>query len=176
MKKVIFSVTLLFSLSCVHQVHNRPELEPATIPVENERLYLAPLVVEASLENLSGWPQDPTRQKILLKTVNDIWNRLKGEFRRCEKLGLYEMVEDTQNPSMRISVTIISAEIVDDTLRMPVRLQAERLPDGQKFIYSIPALATAPSHENDFHFLGLLLGDYKRNFPGKLLVSFFYPH
>jgi hypothetical protein len=84
--------------------------------------------------------------------------------------------EDFEAPTMIISVVISSAELVEDTLYMPIRLQAERIPDGQHFIYTIPAHAHTPKQTNDFHRIGLLLSNYKRSFPYKLLVSFFYAH
>ena len=170
---------LLILISMMHfncTVYQKHSTDEATIPVAYERLYLAPLVSEAGLENLEGWPQDPAQQEVLLKTVSDIWNKLKAEFRKCEKLGLYEMVENSEDPSMRISVIIISAQLNGDSLRMPVRLQAERIPDGQRYIYTIPAIAQTPRQENKFHFWGLLLSQYRRNFPYKSIVSFFYSH
>ena len=57
------------------------------------------------------------------------------------------MVEDFEAPSMRISVVITSAELVEDTLHIPIRLQAERIPDGQHFIYTIPAYAYPQSRQ-----------------------------
>jgi hypothetical protein len=151
----------------------------AAIPVAEERLSLSPIISEVETGNLPGWPSDPNQQKILLKTFNEIWLRLLSEFRRCQKYGLYAMVEDNDNPTMRISVTITAMELVGDTLSMPIRLQAERLRDDQRFSYTLPVKAYASSQkreENPFHYYGQLFADYRRSFPYKVLVSYFYEH
>ncbi|MBN1309591.1 MAG: hypothetical protein JXA18_16845 [Chitinispirillaceae bacterium] len=151
----------------------------ATIPVADERLCLSPLISEARVENLPDWPSDPQQQKILLKTFDEIWKRLLAEFRRCQKYGLYTMAEDHDNPTVRISVMLTGVEFVKDTLVMPVRLQAERLRDDQRFVYTLPAIAVIQSKKRasqPFHYYGQLFSDYRRRFPYAVLVSFFYRH
>ena len=151
----------------------------ATISVVDERLSLSPIISEAEVEHLPDWPEDQARQKILLKEFNAIWNRLNAEFRRCQKYGLYDMVDDNDNPTIRISIVLSDVEMTGDSLQMPVRLQAERLRDDQRFIYTIPAKAWVSPREraqSPFHYYGRLLGAYRRNFPYRDIVSFFYRH
>jgi len=150
---------------------------PTTIPVENERICLAPLVIRAELESIDGWPNDPIRQKIILRQLTGIWNKLLAEFHRCEKLGLYQMVDDHEDPTVRISITLISNEFKSDTLYIPVRLQAESLHDGRRYIYTLQAKAWSKNKKsNSYHYIGRLLSQYRKNFPYRSLVSFFYPH
>lgn len=180
MKKGLFllpGIYLLVYCSCIASRRNVTE-GVATIPVEHERLYLAPLKNDVSLENLDFWPQEPSKQKILLKNISDIWKKLKSEFKRCEKFGLYKMVDDTEHPTVRISVTLISVE-ESDSLSIPVRLEVERLPDGHHSIYTVPAYASVPVSKKDsepFSYANRLFSDYRRNFPYIHIVSFFYPH
>lgn len=151
----------------------------AVIPVVEERLSLSPLISEATMNDLAYWPTAPEQQKILLENLNIIWQNVLAEFRRCEKLGLYTMVDDNDNPTYRISLTLTSLELKNNTLYMPVRMQAERLRDDKRFIYTLPAKASEKSTLNPqraFHYYGLLLGEYRRRFPAHDIVSFFYPH
>ena len=151
----------------------------AAIPVVDERLSISPIISEVETQNLPDWPTDPTQQQILLRTFNEIWLRLQSEFRRCQKYGLYTMVDDNDNPTIRISVVITAIELYNDTLSMPIRLQAERLRDDQRFIYTLPATAGVPPQTKKrypFHYYGRLLSSYARNFPYGVLVSFFYEH
>ena len=151
----------------------------ATIPVAEERLSLSPIISEAAPDNLPDWPDDPGQQEILLRTFNDIWSRLLAEFRKCQKYGLYTVVEDNADPTMRISVTITAMELSDDSLSMPIRLLAERLRDDQRFSFTLPVKANAPAPKKDtspFHYYGNLLADYARIFPYRVLVSYFYEH
>lgn len=151
----------------------------AAISVSQERLSLSPLISEARLQDLPNWPDDPKQQKILMHNLNDIWVELLSEFRRCQKFGLYSMVEDNDNPTFRISIILATIELQNDTLLLPVRLQAERLRDDQRFVYTLPAQASAgppPDKSASFHYYGLLLSRYRRNFPIRDIVSFFYRH
>jgi len=152
-------------------------IEPAIIPAAYEKLYLAPLISEAQMEQLDGWPYDAPTQQILMNYILGIQELLKEEFLRCEKHGYYEMVEDTEScPTMRISVTLLKADLRSDTLKMPVNMRVERLPDGKEFIYSLTAISTSPKKRNPLAYLESLINNYRQRFPYKELVSFFYPH
>lgn len=174
MKKIsLVTVTLLFFF-CIRQ---QTKVEPSIIPAAFERLYLAPIISDAELEHIEGWPEDAATKQALVKNITEIRQKLKEEFVKYEKYGYYEMVDDTSNyPTMRISVTLMKATLHNDTLRMPVNLQVERIPDGQNFVFSMPAFSTAPKSGNSDNYLGILLLNYKRKFPYKELVSFFYPN
>ena len=179
MKKLnlILAVALVL-LQCTS--HTRKHSGEPIIPVTYERVLLSPIISEADLEQFPGWPQDPKSQKVLLKQITQIWSRLHAEFLHKEKLGQYTMVSEAGGPSVRISIKLLPYEYSQDTFRMPVRMQAHFLPDGKNFIYTIPAagsIGTADSGgRTSFHNIGLLLADYRRNFPYKAIVSFYYPH
>lgn len=152
-------------------------IEPAIIPAAYEKLYLAPLISEAQMEQLGGWPYDALNQQILMNYILEIQQSLKEEFLRCEKLGNYQMVEDSESsPTMQVSVTLLKADLRNDTLKMPVNMRVERLPDGKEYIYSIAAISTTSKKRDPLSYLESLLGKYKQRFPYKELVSFFYPH
>lgn len=169
---LLFIAVVFYSCSPKHL-----RIEPAIIPAAYEKLYLAPLISEAQMEQLDGWPYDAPTQQILMNYILGIQESLKEEFLRCEKFGYYEMVEDTEsNPTMRISVTLLKADLRRDTLKMPVNMRVERLPDGKEFIYSLTAISTSPKKRNPLTYLESLINNYRQRFPYKELVSFFYPH
>lgn len=166
-------------LSCHPRGNVNETYIEAAIPVVDERLSLSPLISEARMEDLPNWPKNPREQKILLKNFNKIWGEVLAEFRRCQKLGLYIMVEDTDNPTIRISIVLTDIEYINDTLYLPVRLQVERLRDDQRFIYTLPAKAsvgTPMKKASPYHYYGVLLTKYRKKFPHKDIVSFFYRH
>ncbi|NLL12716.1 MAG: hypothetical protein GX267_04875 [Fibrobacter sp.] len=174
---MIRNILLFITLALCFCSPKRLNFEPAIIPAAYEKLYLAPLISEAQMEQLDGWPYDAPTQQILMNYILGIQESLKEEFLRCEKFGYYEMVEDTQScPTMRISVTLLKADLRNDTLKMPVNMRVERLPDGKEFIYSLTATSTSPKKSDPLNYLKSLLNSYKQRFPYKELVSFFYPH
>ena len=174
----IIIICFVFSLGCTMPPPDETYVE-AAIPVTEERISLSPLISEAQIEKLPDWPADPSQQRILLNSLNGIWNLLLAEFRRCQKYGLYTIVDDNDNPTMRISIVLTPFTYNNDTLSLPVRLQAERLRDDQRFTYTLPAFAYLPPPGRklqSYHFYGQLLTDYRRRFPYAVLVSFFYRH
>lgn len=179
MKSPIGFVTILLLLTaCTVQQRSVTYIE-ATIPVAEERISLSPIISEIQVEQLPGWPSDPYQQQILLKNLNEIWTSQLAEFRRCQKRGLYTMVDDNDNPSMRISITLTALTYTDDTLSIPVRLLAERLRDDQRYVYTLPARAVLASPDRKtrpFHYYARLLSEYRQRFPYAEIVSFFYRH
>ncbi|MDO5575638.1 MAG: hypothetical protein Q4F84_01050 [Fibrobacter sp.] len=173
----LLSISILCVCSCTASIENLPE-STAAIPVQNETLYLAPLQNDVYLENINFWPSDPSRQKILLKNFSDIWKLLKKEFVRCEKFGFYKMVEESEHPTARISVTLLSVQEENDSLFIPVKLEIEHIADGINSIYTVPACAALPQKQKNkpLRYLNKAFSDYKRNFPYEQIVSFFYPH
>lgn len=173
---LLLTISIIGFCSCTASIKNLPDSSTAAIPVKNETLYLAPLQNDVHLENIELWPSDPSKQKILLKKFSDIWKLLKKEFVRCEKLGFYRMVEESEHPTARISVTLLSVHEENDSMFIPVKLEIERLTNGINSIYTIPVCAALPKRHKTFHYLNKTFSDYKKNFPYEQIVSFFYPH
>lgn len=150
----------------------------ATIPVANERLYLAPLIIQSHLEKLPGWPSDLPSRKILMNEFDEVSRQLYSEFVRCEKYGYYKMVDQTSSPTVRISITLLPFEIRRGVLQIPVRLQVEQLASGQKYSYTLSSSAHFESSSDKQTYLsaGALLADYQRNFPYRSVVRYFYPY
>jgi hypothetical protein len=174
---LLCSFSLLFTCSKAPGPDNTPE----SFNVENERIFLAPVIFKESLEKLKGWPLNPTEQKVLTSNFLEIRDKLDSEFRRCEKYGLYKMVGENESATIKITLSITSIDLKDNTLKMPIELQAKWLINGQSYILPFSAGASVEIdpqeiNENRFHYLGLLLSSYTVNFPYKLIVSYFYPH
>jgi hypothetical protein len=150
----------------------------AIIPVENERIYIAPLINQTSIEKMEDWPQEQHQQRALLKNFTSIQNQLKSEFRRCEKFGFYTVVEDDQNPTIRVSITLDKLQQTEDSLHIPLNMQVEHIPDAKFLIFTIPTSSSIPENISAKKVsgskLGLILTEYRRKFPYALIVSFFH--
>jgi hypothetical protein len=184
MKNGIFNFASIFVILIItcssHKRDSRNAI--ATISVENERIYIAPLINQTGIEKVDGWPQSEYEQKVLLKQFTILWELLKSELQRCEKYGYYTVVEDDQNPSVRISITLDKFQLTEDSLLIPVNMQVEHIPDAKFFIYTLPTSSKLPSNlsrnQSSIQKLGMILSEYRRKFPYQLIVSFFYtqPH
>lgn len=173
-----FSLLVMFIFhEC--SIHGRGDKNAkAIIPVENERIYIAPLINQTSIEKTEGWPQNQHEQKVLLKNFTSLQNQLKSEFRRSEKFGYYTVVENDQNPTIRVSITLDKLQLTEDSLQIPINMQVEHIPDAKFLIFTIPASSSIPENisakKSSASKLGLILTEYRRKFPYHLIVSFFH--
>jgi hypothetical protein len=151
----------------------------ATIPVENERLYIAPLINQTGIEKMKKWPQNYTEQNSLLTNFTLIWKQLKSEFQRCEKYGYYTVVDNDEHPTVRVSITLDKIELTSDSLLIPVNMQVEQIPSAKFLLYTVPTSSPVPqkisSDQSSYIWLESILSEYRRLFPYKFVVSFFYP-
>jgi len=77
----------------------------AMVSLANEKVLLSPLVDSSSLQTLSGWPKDSATRSLLLVHFRELHDALVAEFRRCEKYGYFEVVDDRQRQPSACSVS-----------------------------------------------------------------------
>lgn len=169
----------LFFLLCFCTSSRKNRGIEATIPVENERIYIAPLINQTGIEKMQGWPENYYEQNALLKNLTLIWKRLKSELQRCEKFGYYTVVDNDEHPTVRVSITLDKIEVTPDSLLIPVNMQIEHIPTTKFLLYTVPTASSVPlknsSDLTSYAWLQSILSEYRRIFPYKFVVSFFYP-
>jgi hypothetical protein len=171
----ILTVLILFFYCAGGKKHRGIE---ATIPIENERLYIAPLINQTGIEKMSGWPQNYVEQNSLLKNFTFIWNQLKSELQRCEKYGNYTVVDNDEHPTVRVSITLNNIELTSDSILIPVNIQVEQIPTAKFLLYIIPTSSPVPrkiSSDQSYIWFESILTEYRRLFPYQFFAGFFYP-
>jgi len=151
---------------------------PPMVSLANEKVFVGAFVDSSSLGTLAGWPADSLTQKLLLARFDDVRRSLIAEFRRCEKFGYYEMVDDSSAASVRLLLTLRPYSFVKDTLRLPVRVELRHRTGIDTYANTITALGVyraASKPKSPVHYIDNLLADYRRHFPYRKLVSLFYP-
>ena len=178
-----FTGILMFFLSLVVIVCGciptlRQKAPTAAFPVMNEKMFLYPVIDSSCLELFEGWPSDESLQKILRRHFQKLDNALLVEFRRCEKYGLYEMVEDSMRSSVRITFVVGRFLMKKDVLTFPVRMTARRFIDKAERSFPIEAVGMYRSKsrpKSAAHYLDILLADFRRHFPYRKVTGVFYP-
>lgn len=126
MNKYLFLIFLI--VSCT------PDQKPALMQdirfiKQPEKIYISPLLNSANFESLPYWPSNSEDQKLLINYLNLFWTKLNLEFLRQEQKSNFKLVKDTEHPTIRISVTILSSSVANDTLWMPVQVRYEHIND-----------------------------------------------
>jgi hypothetical protein len=147
------------------------------VSLANEKVYLSPFTDSSGLQACEGWPKEPSSQKLLGRHFQDCYKNLFAEFKRCEKFGFYEMVEDSSAATVRVRLTIRPFSFARDTLRFPVRIELKHTTGLDTYSNTIEAagLYRAKSKpKSPFHKLDYLLSDFRRHFPYDKVAALFY--
>jgi hypothetical protein len=147
------------------------------IPVEHERLYLAPLVNQCALSTLPGWPSNSAYQQILLQRLSDLEETMAIELRRCAKFGLYEVVDEPHQASVLCTLLLSEAIFLPDTLKIAGSFAISILSSNQRIIFPLQTTGILQSTNppaTAFNRLGLLIIDACRQFPVAELIGHFY--
>ncbi len=174
------AVGILAGFVLVLQCSSPPPLNTAKIPVEHEKLYIAPI---AGLENLveyPHWPLAVDSMVILLEEVERFREELLTEFHRNEKHGLYTLVDSTQGPTISVTVEILALHITDESLYMPLRMEVrDKAHDKryyEKFEQRVSLTTDSLLIEADpFRKAAYGLAKYRRTFPYRKMVQLFCP-
>lgn len=171
----IFYLSLIF-YKCASHLATK---EPTIIEVKHQKIHLQPIKRLYILESNEYWPDESKHGKILLDYIQQVWKNLLGEFRRCEKYGLYTMVDSTASSTVLISLEIISSELKNDTLYIPLKLKTLYKSDNISYTSKIDAYGLCPSDTiitAQMQILGAAFADYRRRFPYQKVVASFYIH
>jgi hypothetical protein len=143
-----------------------------------EKIYIAPIVNNAYFQLLPGWPRDPQKEGAILNNITNIRKLLKSSVKSSECSDKFEVVEDSEQPSMRISVIIKSAIIKDDSLQVPVQIEIERISDGMIKSYSINSSVLMDRGDLKKTELPIehLFAEYYKKFPYSTVLSFICSH
>lgn len=175
-----FIATVAF---CVAGIRCGSSLTPshsaaAAIPVAGEKIFVGLPLDSSDINALDGWPDDKSSQNLLLVNYRTMYENLLVEFRRSEKFGLYEIVEDSLAATTVISPVLMRSSLNKDTLTLPVCLTVKQRGSKKIMARIVPARGVYRARskpKSPFHFLDALLADFCRTFPYKSAVGAFYP-
>ena len=147
------------------------------IAVKHQNLYLQPISGLDKLALLEEWPADKNQGTFLLEQFSFLNKNLLAEFRRCEKYGLYTMVDSTGSSTVTVTPELSSPRIRNDTLHLPMILKAYNKSEKRVGTVTISAFGLCPVDSTGtipLQKLGKALADYRRRFPYKKIVALFY--
>ena len=152
--------------------------KPMTIDITHQSVYLKPIMGLDVLRSSSFWPQERSVENVLLDYVRQVWKELLIEFRRCEKYGLYSMIDSTGTPTVIVTVKVVSSRIRNDSLIIPLEIKTVNKSNKKSYTLTVDACGSVKGNSSEkadaAYYLGAVFADYKRNFPYKKVVSSFY--
>ena len=173
--KLVISVSIsTIFISCVSQLATR---EPASIEVKHQKIYLQPIKGLEKLEASEFWPDSIWQRKFLVENIAQVGKNLLAEFRRCEKYGLFTMVDSLASSTVEVTPEIVSSRIEKDSLFLAVRIITFYKADGKRNTMTISAYGLFEPDAAEAVTLKEIVSafaDYRRRFPYEKVVSSFY--
>jgi hypothetical protein len=146
-----------------------PPEQEIRIPVEHETLHLAPLQGAESLRSLPHWPDSPASQQAILSELDGFFQQMLAHVHRCEKYGLFRVVDSMGGPTVVVRPSIRPGAITADSLPIVITVTVDHLAAGRTYTYAANAVARANgetlSDSNALSFYGLAFADFRRRAP-----------
>lgn len=176
-KVIAISAAGAILLFCSPAPHEKGDYAYKGVPAINAHVRLAPLVNASNIVSIEGWPSDTLQQAVIMRRFDKIQARLLSELRRCEKYGLYIMVDDSSEATMTITLTLMPFSRDYDTVTIPaeVKIQSKVPPTANNYKFTPRVLACRDMREkNPFHYVGLIMMNYCNEFPYKSIAHLLY--
>ncbi|MBD3393467.1 MAG: hypothetical protein GF418_15130 [Chitinivibrionales bacterium] len=151
---------------------------PKKISIAHEKVLIAPLAGLETLAGIEGWPRDSARINALLTALDELHQGIRAEFNRCEKYGMYTVVDSMLAPTVIVRPRLSFEHVRNDTLVMPLVLEIDNRAADKKFSVEIQAYGLFDPHNENgppLHRIGRALASYRREFPYREAVALFYP-
>lgn len=164
-------------LFCSPAPHENNDFSQKGVSAVNARIWLAPFVNQSNIASIEGWPKDSLQQAIIMGHFEKIEQRLLSELRRCEKYGLYTMVDDGKGASLTVTVTLMPFSRDHDTVTIPVNVKIISTASAAAYSYDFKPQVPAYREmwdKNPFHYVGLIMMNYVNYFPYKAIAHLFY--
>lgn len=179
-----FTDILFFFFISLQSLHCGSSIElkgPVTINVNYQKISLQPLKGWENIISCGYWPKKENMDELLIDYIQQVWKTLYAEFRLCEKYGFYIMVDSTELHTVEISLTILSSEIRNDTLFIPIKISTTQKAMNKKYSGEINGFGILPSPYDSTTQLSMqdlvaVFNDYERRFPYKEVVAPYYIH
>ena len=165
--------TVLFSCSA-HLVNKNSS---SAVKIQYQKVFLKPIEGISCITESRFWPDTLCEKTMVSDNMNQLFKNLLSEFRRCEKYGLYTMVDSMESYSVEVTIRLLSAALQGDTLCIPLNVTIVSRVFSQKHTCQIPAYGLCHSYADTVpacYRIGSGIADYKRCFPYQEIVSKIY--
>jgi hypothetical protein len=173
----LVSVLCAILFFCTPAPHETGESLQKWVPAVNARIWLAPFINSSNIASIEGWPDDSIQRRIIMSRFGQVESRLLSEMRRCEKYGLYSMVDDSSGASMIMKVTLEPFSREYDTVTIPVKVTIASTSSAALYSYDfkprVPAYRDM-REKNPYHYVGLIMMNFVNNFPYKTIAHLLY--
>lgn len=167
----------LFSVAFVIGCAGAPKYLPPEIPAQQAKIYIEPFKNMSTIELADGFPRDSVLVQVLFQNIELAHQDLVNEIRLHGKHGSYRVVDEDGFPTLFMYPVLMPYKLEEGVLQLPVFIKVVDKNTGYEFKKQFDIMATYPGKttpKNRYHFWGILLSEWKRQFPYKKIAGLFY--
>jgi len=171
MKKILLLFFIMMVVNC--SLISRKASSPSDINASKQKIYIAPLLNTANLDSLPSWPVDKKREGVLLKKIAGIRKILISKIRQSDCANTVQIVQNSDQPDYRVSITLLSVSLINDSLTIPLRVEIENIHNGSIRSFSMNSTGmyrTKPKKIN-VSAVDSLFSRYQMSFPYVTIIG-----
>lgn len=131
----------------------------------------------STIELADGFPKDSARLYILFDEIEKAHHDLVSTLALYGKRGNYTIVKPEEFPTIIITPTLMPYKVDSLKLNLPIFLKIvdKEKNETYKKEFSVEAVYPEPKMpKNTYHFWGIMLASWRRNFPSEEIARLFY--
>ncbi len=172
MKKLLLLFFICIVVNC--SLINKKAYSPSDIDASKQKIYIAPVLNTANFDSLPSWPADKKRESALLKKIAGIRKILVSKIKRSDCASTVQIVQNSDQPDFRVSITLLSVSLIKDSLTIPLRVDIENIKSGSIRTFSMNSTGTYRTRvqKNRTSVIDSLFSRYQTSFPYTTIIGY----
>jgi hypothetical protein len=173
----LFSAPVILSLLCSNTHLVKKNTSASLVKVHYQKIYLNPVNVNNALLFDAALQKEHCITKMVTDNLAEVGKNLLAEFRRCEKYGLYSMVDSMDSYSLEVTLTFDRIDLHNDTITIPATIMIRDKISQHKQSFRIITSGVSVSYPDSTtrcYRFGSAISDLRRRFPCREIVTRFY--
>jgi hypothetical protein len=175
--KDLFLALCIISVISISGCAGTPKYLPPEIPVQFSKIYVEPFKNMSTIELADGFPKDSTRLYILIGEIEKAHHDFVRTLSLYGKKGNYTVVKPEEFPTIIITPTLMPYTLDSLKLNLPVFIKIVNKEKNESYKKEFSVEAVYPDAritKNTYHFWGVMLASWRRNFPSEEIAKLFY--
>jgi hypothetical protein len=172
MKQALFILTFLFFCA------GPPKYLPPEVPAGYSTIYVEPFRNMSTIELSKGFPRDSVRIQVIFQEIEMAHKNMVREISLQGKRGGYRVTEDIRDfPTIIVTPVLMPYKQDGRNLELPIFLKIADKEKGTEYKFNFEIKVSYPRPEvtdNSYHYWGVMLAEWRRNFPYKKIAALFY--
>ncbi len=172
MKKLLLLFFICTVVNC--SLISRKAYSPADIDVSKQKIYIAPILNTANFDSLPSWPADKKRESALLRKIAGIRKILVLKITQSDCGSTVRIVQNSDQPDYRVSITLLSVSLIRDSLAIPLRVDIENIQSGsiRTFSMNSSGIYRMKVQKNRISVIDSLFSRYQTSFPYTTIIGY----